>query len=60
MLNPQICAILIPLIEWYNYKYLLRYLSSWGMSPLSINFVDNEVTWGGDTKYNIQIWCNQL
>ena len=37
------------------------YLSSWGMPPLScINFVDNEVTWGGDSKYNIQIWCKQL
>ena len=25
-----------------------------------INCVDNEVTWGGDSKYNIQIWCKQL
>ena len=40
---------------------LCRYLSSWGTPPLScINVVDNEVTWGGDSKYNIQIWCKQL
>ena len=38
-----------------------RYLSSWSTPPPScINFVDNDVIWGGDSKNNIQIGCNDL
>ena len=50
---PQLDIYLEFLVNKGIYQAEVRHLSC-------INFADNEVTWGGDSKYDIQVWCKQL